>query len=474
MEKELDYLSYTPKGAIPNTAIQVENLVIQILDLGKLSIRIIDWDLELRSFQQWDELTLLENANNAHISKNFIGFPHPYTEGDAKKWILDNSELNQDGIRLAILYHGVLVGWINLDIQRLDSWLSGILSFWLWERFWGNGIMLQAQKAFLKYIFTQTRITDIKAHVFSSNEQSAKLLDWLWFIVSEEDVSLEKDGLPINENIHSLDKVRYERVTYIARNGEKIKNLFINAEDYISDYLWERKWTYVLKLTDWKKIHLRARNEEVSDIDIVSEIFIDNDYDLSRFSELDSPTIVDIWAQIGLFSLYASINLKNPRIFSYEPFPESYSLLKQNSEWGPITHFPTAITWQTWISQLFISDSNVWWHSIIKSNNWDTINIETLSLSDVMKRNKIGKIDLLKIDCEWAEYEIFFWLEYETLSKISSIYMEVHFTPELAKKYKKYAMVDFLRSNWFEVTVLKEFQYEWEGEFYVIFAKYYQ
>ena len=87
-----------------------------------------------------------------------------------------------------------------------------------------------------------------------------------------------------------------------------------------------------------------------------------------------------------------------------------------------------------------------------------------------MQENRIDHIDLLKMDCEWSEYEILFQLENETLSKIYNIYMEVHFNEIIAEKYRKYSMVDFLKKHGFQVSIIKEFYYEGEGEFYVIFA----
>lgn len=470
MERKLDYLHLDWWNTSSVKVGDFERRLCAVLIEKKLSIHLIDWAIELRSFREWDEPFLWDVANSEKIAKNFIGFPHPYTFDDAKSWVASNQELASDSIGLAIIYKGVLVGWIHLAIENTHWKPSGILSFWLWDNFTGNGIMQRSLEVFVEYLFAQTYIQEVRAHIFCTNTESQGLIKKIWFRETKAGVPVEKEGIPIFENIYNLDQIRFERLRYIRFNRDKIEQTFVNFEDFISDYLALKKWTYALRLRSGKVISLRARNEEVSDIDIVWEIFIDRDYDLAPLSHVENPVVVDIGAQIGLFSVFAATELRNPNIYSYEPFPESYDLLSKNAKWSPIRHFPRAVSGKTWTSNLFVSRDNVGGHTIVDGKTENTIAVETLSLSDLMQENQIEKIDLLKMDCEWSEYEIFFSLEWEILSRIANIYMEVHYNPTIAKKYEKWSMVDFLKSKGFDVKIIKEFYYEWEGEFYVLFA----
>lgn len=61
---------------------------------------------------------------------------------------------------------------------------------------------------------------------------------------------------------------------------------------------------------------------------IYAEIFQDDNYDLPGLP--DAPFIVDIGANIGLFSLYMKRKRPAARILAFEPAPENVSALQQN------------------------------------------------------------------------------------------------------------------------------------------------
>jgi hypothetical protein len=62
--------------------------------------------------------------------------------------------------------------------------------------------------------------------------------------------------------------------------------------------------------------------------------------------------------------------------------------------------------------------------------------VNTISLDDVL--NDIENVDILKIDCEGAEWSAFKGASPETLGKINSIVAELHALPTTKKMYKEF------------------------------------
>lgn len=117
-------------------------------------------------------------------------------------------------------------------------------------------------------------------------------------------------------------------------------------------------------------------------------------------------TIVDAGANIGLSSLYFASTYPNARIFSIEPNPENFALLKKN-----VAQFPNIKPIQACVTaeagqQVFISTSGRASH--FKMNNKrQGISVRGLSLDELCEDEQLDFIDFLKMDVEGAERKIF-------------------------------------------------------------------
>lgn len=76
------------------------------------------------------------------------------------------------------------------------------------------------------------------------------------------------------------------------------------------------------------------------------------------------------------------------------------------------------------------------------------IRVKMRSLGQFLQDNHIERVDLLKLDCEGAEYDILFGLQEEDFARIPRIAMETHVT----EKFRMEDMLDFLRGKGYIVT----------------------
>jgi len=185
-------------------------------------------------------------------------------------------------------------------------------------------------------------------------------------------------------------------------------------------------------------VHLKSPALELTvrgkmDIWSIKETFIDRFY--ARYGcDLDEGwTIVDIGAAIGEFSLFAAVHDPSARIFAYEPFQESAGIFQENISANGIrniTLIPMAV-WKTNTSlQLDFSQLEP---LQITSNEAGKDNkhldrVQAVSLQEVLKANRLDSVDLLKLDCEGAEFDILLGSQPEVVRHFKRMIMEYHDT----------------------------------------------
>jgi len=130
----------------------------------------------LREWQMSDIASLAENANNINIWNNVRdAFPHPYSEEDGKEFI--TKVLNGEfGIQKAIVVEGKAVGGVGVFPQSDVERISAEIGYWLGEKYWNKGIVTEAVKEMVTYVFTNYSFQKIFTAVFDFNIASQKVL----------------------------------------------------------------------------------------------------------------------------------------------------------------------------------------------------------------------------------------------------------------------------------------------------------
>lgn len=146
---------------------------------------------------------------------------------------------------------------------------------------------------------------------------------------------------------------------------------------------------------------------------------LDDDYGLGCLS--DSPkTILDIGANCGLFSLLATQRFPEAMIHAYEPNPRIYPFAARNFERTSIQSFQVGIGSEAGRAELLDSQESTLAQTVLSPLG----TIEIRSLEEAIARLSDEGIDLLKMDCEGAEWEIF--KNPTPFKKIKRIRMEYH------------------------------------------------
>ena len=291
-------------------------------------------------------------------------------------------------------------------------------------KFWAAHFNLQTNIEFAPYdqIFQQLLQTD---SAFRRNSAGVNII----LLRLEKWAAAERDGVP------DFDKDRAEqcfgkRKTCILPNGLEI----VHLNQYETDYLYQ-------------------------------EIFEDECYFKHGIRLPDGATVVDIGANIGLFSLFVMSRCRNPRIYAFEPAPVAYDVLKANCD----VYGSSAQAFNLGVSNTqgtatftFYDNSSVFsgFHSdeakdreAIQAVVRNMLNAELVAdesvqeyvnelttdrlrrtthecrlttVSDIIRDNQIDRIDLLKIDAEKSELDIIRGIADCDWPKIDQIVIESH------------------------------------------------
>ena len=174
-----------------------------------------------------------------------------------------------------------------------------------------------------------------------------------------------------------------------------------------------------------QNIYLRTYS---GDIDIFYEIFWKKIYSFSRNNI--PQFIVDIGANIGLTTLYFLKKFPTDKIICVEPDPSNLEILKKNLELQiknqVVKVCEAAISNKD--GTMFLNRPPLKYNSkLLVHGNKDEMNlpVKVLSMHNFLKENSIEQIDILKIDIEGSEVELFS-ADVSWLSTVKEVIIETH------------------------------------------------
>jgi FkbM family methyltransferase len=191
------------------------------------------------------------------------------------------------------------------------------------------------------------------------------------------------------------------------------------------------------------------------DAAILKEIFCNRIYG-DNFPFYQNVNILDIGAHKGFFSLFALLNTNvNSKIIAIEPAEQNYQLLQKNIQ---INNAKNILTLQKGIAKsrgrlnLVLTDEpnhSIYenYTAIIKKKVKKLVEIETITIADILLDFHLNKIDFVKMDCEGAEYEAVFSTPPQVLRQIKTFSIEFHDLKD--SHLNSYKLVQYLKENGF-------------------------
>lgn len=230
-----------------------------------------------------------------------------------------------------------------------------------------------------------------------------------------------------------------------------IKNLHIFVLDFLGFY---KNKEILYKTKNGLNFMTRGSSTDAAEVVIVNGNL---EYPKEFFQNLVNPVILDVGANIGSFSLYAYniLTNKNPKIYSIEPSVENFNILQKNikinNSENNIKAFNVALYGKDGKSFLNI-DGNYDSFYISEDkpdvNSEKTQKVELIKLETFCKKNSIVIVDLLKMDIEGGEYDVFYNSIEFIKNNVKYIFVEVH---DINKIKNMKNLKKFVLKNNFEI-----------------------
>jgi len=201
----------------------------------------------------------------------------------------------------------------------------------------------------------------------------------------------------------------------------RICRLWSNWPEYLLNYVLRRRRPAVYRM----RKGLMVLDTTGSLPGTLAEVFVRRRYG----SVAGFRTIVDVGANVGSFAVYAAQASPGARIFCYEPEPQNFVRLRQNLRINGLDErvaaFQCAVSSSGEPRNLGVGVSQLNSFEYLRGGaNYQVVACTTLR--DIRAEHRLDRLDLLKMNCEGAEYEILDACSNSDLEGILNIRLEYH------------------------------------------------
>lgn len=173
-------------------------------------------------------------------------------------------------------------------------------------------------------------------------------------------------------------------------------------------------------------IRLRSLREDVSDVSVFDKVFIQKEYDIPGIN-LAPKLIIDGGANIGCSTIFFANKYPDARIIAVEPDLSNYKrLLLNSSMYNNIIPIHAAL----WSKKTWLKLKNYeYGHMALQVEELEEPDegaIPSLTIPDLLESVNADHIDILKLDIECAEKQVFEANSSAWLDKVGMIILELH------------------------------------------------
>lgn len=172
----------------------------------------------------------------------------------------------------------------------------------------------------------------------------------------------------------------------------------------------------------WHPMFLRA---QTTDVLVFIQIFVDGELEFSLPQEPSS--IVDAGANVGLASVYFANRFPNSKILALEVEESNFELLKRNTASYPNIKCVRKALWSG-PARMTIENptGESWAFRVAEASSDSAAAIPAVGVLELLQDFEDHRIDLLKIDIEGAEKEVFQAGMNRWIDQVGTIAVELH------------------------------------------------
>lgn len=189
--------------------------------------------------------------------------------------------------------------------------------------------------------------------------------------------------------------------------------------------------------TKWKGRQVLLRKHS-TDFSVFRQVLVFEQYKIKPLKTEEVKVIVDLGANIGLSVLYFKEKYPQAMIIAVEPEKENYDLMLRNLAGLPDIHCMNNAVWNTNKTLGVFDNGGGEYSYLVKEQDRDErAAICSVTINEIIEKHQLLKIDLLKIDIEGSEKELFSGNYASWLPKVRCIVIEVHdwFRPGCAASF---------------------------------------
>lgn len=204
------------------------------------------------------------------------------------------------------------------------------------------------------------------------------------------------------------------------------------------------------------------RNRDINGLKVAGYVFLKK-FHIPPFSIPDNPVIVDLGSNVGFTIIDYKLTYPGAKILGVEMDQLNYELcLKNTASYQDVVVLNKAIWYENGEIQ-YNSTANYDAYSASslaedKRSDNELKKIESITISTLLAKNNIKRVDFMKIDIEGAEIEIFKNGDLDWLNVVDAFHLEIHNPTQVTP------IIDILKNRNFEVIYIKH----WSG---ALFAK---
>ncbi len=187
---------------------------------------------------------------------------------------------------------------------------------------------------------------------------------------------------------------------------------------------------------------------------MLQEIYLDKIYE-PILGHLKGSSVLDLGANIGLFTLYASKLAK--KVYAVEPAEEHFECLEKmlsfNKLMDKVVPIKKAVSSKNGKARLF-HNPNITSHSLMAKMGRDSEEVEIITLDKLFKDYKIEHIGMMKIDIEGEEMKLLASDGFDRIkNKVDAIAGEFHAWTDITPSQFRACLTDKgFKFQWLDTT----------------------